>query len=238
MSAVFASRLSRQDRGALCVCSVRQFGPTKGERMAKRRQAHPTARERLISAGCLDAIGESPKLLPVRIDQIDTLGENWLFRITNLVTGCCVCIRCLTDEASTPIDGVRLELQLADFEFRWLEDSEGDQYNYRCGADYEFPREEVINNKFPGVLYRGPGWQGWLVGVSCKPLPPSLKGAVTGNVALYDAFGRTASVQVSLLIDPSMPKKSASKRRGSLLELDDMDVENALESGAPNFSLD
>lgn len=47
---------------------------------------------------------------------------------------------------------------------------------------------------------------------------------------MYDAFGRTASRKVSLMIDPYVPKMS-SKPRGSLFELDDMDLEKAAVKG-------
>ena len=200
--------------------------------MVRKNQKVRTARERLILAGCLDDPVEiRPKSLPVRIEQLDGLGENRLFRLAPLVTGLCVSLCCLTDETSVPIYGVRLELErLPDFEFRWLEDSEGDEYSYRCGPDYQFPREHVINNKIPGVLYRGKGWTGWLVGVSCQPLPCSEDGMVAGNVCLYDAFGRTATVEVSLMIEPYTPKKTTSKRAG-LFELDEMYLKQRVVKG-------
>src|SRR5207248_5070863 len=62
------------------------------------------------------------------------------------------------------------------FPYTTLFRSEGDEYSYRCGPDYQFPREHVINNRIPGVLYRGKGWTGWLVGLSWQPLPCSIKG--------------------------------------------------------------
>jgi len=193
--------------------------------MAGKNQKVLTARERLILAGALEPVEVRAQPLPVRIDQLDGLGENRLFRLAERVTGCCVSLRCLTDEASVPIVGVRLELDLPEFEFRWLEESEGDEYSYRCGPDYQFPREHVINNRIPGVLYRGKGWTGWLVGVSWQPLPCSIKGTVPGNVVLYDAFGRTAGVEVELMIEPFTQKKAAHKPRAGLFEPYEMDLE-------------
>jgi len=98
--------------------------------MAGKNQKSLSARDRLILAGCLEPVEVFSTPLPVRMDQLDGLGENRLFRLAERVTGCCVSIRCLTDETSVPIDGVRLELELTDFEFRWLEDSEGDKFSY------------------------------------------------------------------------------------------------------------
>jgi hypothetical protein len=193
--------------------------------MADRHQKILTARERLVRAGALAPAEVRVKALPVRIDQLDGLGENRLFRLTELTTGCCVSLQCLTDETSVPINEVRLELQLPGFEFRWLEESEGDEYSYRVGPDYQFPRKHVINSKFPGVLYRGRGWMGWLVGVSCQPLPRSITGTVTGNVCLYDAFGRSAGVEVALMIEPFTQKKTAPKPRAGLFEPYELDHE-------------
>jgi hypothetical protein len=199
--------------------------------MAGKNPKSLSARDKLILAGCLEPVEIFAEPLPVRIDQLDGLGENRLFRITDHVTSCCVSLCCLTDETSVPIDGVRLELQLPDFEFRWLDESEGDEYSYRCGPDYEFPRRQVINNRFPGVLYRGKGWTGWLVGVSCQALPCSLTGIVTGKIVLSDAFGRIASEEVSLMIEPFTPTKSAPKRRAGLFELDEMELEKSRVKG-------
>jgi hypothetical protein len=160
--------------------------------------------------------------LPVLIGQCDGPAESTLFRMDSTRVGCCISIRCVTDaRGGVPVEWVDVETPWTDVVFDALPDPAtlaGTEQYYRFYdlQRREYERRFVINHRFPGVLQRGPGWQGFLLGVFYGPIPNKIFRPLNLRVFLHDAFGRSAAATAEVMVEPD-PKprvKRVSKYRG------------------------
>jgi hypothetical protein len=136
------------------------------------------------------------------------------------MTGCYFYLTCVTDASRIQVREVRLELPIPKFDVYWLQENCRRERNYWLGRDFCLPDDLVLNHKIPGTLYRGRSHEGWFVGLIQQPLPLAT-GMVTGKLILSDALGRSASADVSLMVDPTILRKTVQKPRKGLFERDE-----------------
>jgi hypothetical protein len=199
----------------------------------EKKQNRLAARDLLIRAGRLDSRKDLvPTPLPILIEQSGGPAENMLLRISDVMIGCYIYLTCVTDAPRIQVREVRLELPIPKFDVYWLQENCRHERNYWLGRDFCLPDDLVLNHRIPGMLYRGRAHEGWLVGLIQQSLPLA-RGTVTGKLILSDALGRSASADVSLMIDPIILKKTVQKPRKGLFELNEMESAKARVKGSP-----
>jgi len=176
--------------------------------------------------------------LPVLIRQCDGPSESTLFRMDSTRVGCCISIRCVTDvPGGVPLEWVDVETPWSDVVFDSLPDpatlADADQYyRFHDLQRREYERRFVINHKFPGVLQRGPGWEGFLLGILYGKMPNKISRPLNLRVVLHDAFGRSAAGTAEVIVEPGpKPRARRAPKHGGLFEKDISSVNVAERPG-------
>jgi hypothetical protein len=176
--------------------------------------------------------------LSVLIRQCDGPAESTLFRMDSSRVGCCISIRCATDvRGGVPLEWVDVETPWSDVVFDSLPDpatlAVADQYyRFHDLQRREYERRFVINQKLPGVLHRGPGWEGFLLGIFYGKMPNKISRPLNLRVVLHDAFGRSAAGTAEVIVEPDpKPRVRRVPNYGGLLEKDISSVNVAERPG-------
>jgi len=164
--------------------------------------------------------------LPLIIHQCDGPAESAVFRLDSIRVGCCISIRCLTDvRGGVPLDWVDVETPWNnDVVFDPLPDpatlADADQYyRFHGPGRREYERRFVINHRFPGILQRGPGWEGFLLGIFYGTIPNKIPRPLNLRVVLHDAFNRSAVGIFELMVEPDpKPRVHKDTRRKSIFD--------------------